>query len=618
MTIYFTSMAFTAIMLTVCFLIGTLICGVLQTGNDISQKIVTGFLFIMALFLIIAMPFMLLKGLFSSLFVIFISIVGVMLIVSAIFFFRHFNSADYTGILQLRHNTLIWAVAILMISIQIVMSTYLQHIDYDDSFYITVATTAVKSNTILGFDPTTGLQQFQFPLRYGLVGWELFLAILSKLFAIAPAALAHTVIIPLLIMISYLTVYNLSQRVSQNENQTPFFIMIVAAINFFGNYNPFSQASFLLLRMWQGKAVLANIVLIALISAVADLIKNYDRKNGRRWLNISIVILAGICTTVAGDYLMLILFVALILPLFLIKRFVALKNNIIPFLLSLIPFAVFTTVNIAVSYGLNQSQVAGYDFFSIVQAFSGVHSVIAALFIVSVVYIFCRGYQLQKMIFCYSTLILIVAFINPYSAGYFADKAVINPVYWRLFWLLPVYPAIAFAFSHMIATIKIFSLKMISAAGLCLFIVKTGAFMYTRVNYSFPENIYKLSQATIDIADYIEKDSHGEANCVLLPDNLSPQLRQYDANIQTIWSRQQYVADDYGDKNQSTFNKLRDFYNLLYSNNDISSKTVCAIMKEYNIKYLVLPLSSSHISQKTAGELEFRVDIDNYNVFTIE
>lgn len=571
----------TLLLTAVCLLVGSMVCEVLNLGNDLSLRITAGFISVLAVLQISATPFMILKGKFSAFFILFFAILTVLLILS-IFYIRK-KAIDFSGVFVFKSHTFLWMLAFAVIGFQIVMCALLQHTDDDDAFYITAAASALKSNIICGVDPSSGILSTSFPLKYGLVGWELYIAFLSKLFAFPPAVFAHSVIQPFLILISYLAFYCVAKRIVKNKNAIPCFMLITAVIYLFGSYSSYTQASFLLLRIWQGKAVLVNIVFSVLIAVCIEIYNHVNDKNSRLWIFVSIVMLAGCGASVMGDYLTPLLYVSVMLPLAFCIPFEKTVKSFPPLLLSLIPCIAYTIANLCVTNLFSSSETAPVSYDFIVKQFCGPHYLFAILFLLSLIYILFKGKKLQRALLCGSTLFLILTLLNPIIGSFFLHKDAFSSVYWRLFWLLPVYSAIAFAASDLIAKVKSPGYTAALAAMLCV-IVFSGKYMFSKEFFSIPQNAYKLPETVIDIANCIEQDNNGKSTVVFVPEDISAKLRQYDTNLNLVWSRKAYLPQNFS---YSDSNQLCRFYDSLYLNKKISSSELAYYMKKFNLTYLV-------------------------------
>ncbi|MEI8198965.1 MAG: DUF6077 domain-containing protein [Eubacteriales bacterium] len=254
-------------MLIVPALLGTLIVNQLfkEKETDLLLAIVCGVISMLAIFYILMMPFLFLKLPLHTLVICWSTLV---LILCALALFV--NRKRLRDIFRYNlHNIklLPWfcvLIILLVLAQAFVLASY-QHEDADDAFYVASATTAVATDTIFQYDPYTGLLLDAYPARYVLSPFPIFIAALSKLVLIHPTIISHTIFPAVLIPFSYVILTVLGKRIFSNQtNAVLLFLLFVCVLNIFGNTSIYTNSTFLLFRIWQGKAVLANIILPAI------------------------------------------------------------------------------------------------------------------------------------------------------------------------------------------------------------------------------------------------------------------------------------------------------------------------------------------------------------------
>jgi hypothetical protein len=136
------------------------------------------------------------------------------------------------------------------------------HSDEDDAFYVATATTSVSTNTLFQIDPYSGDAYDTFPARYVLSPFPLLIAVISRLFGFHTLIFAHTILPLLLLPLSYVVCTLLGYELFQkNREKTAYFVLFASVIQMFAYTTTHTQGTVLLLRLWQGKAVLASILL---------------------------------------------------------------------------------------------------------------------------------------------------------------------------------------------------------------------------------------------------------------------------------------------------------------------------------------------------------------------
>lgn len=268
--------------------------------NSIFLAFIIGYVFNFAIFQLLVIPMIFYKARFETLVNVYIVIEAIICIISLIVNcknLKHFINNCKDSFNNIPKITVL--IALIFVLSQMFIAFKYTHIDEDDAFYIGTAATTVETNTIFQTDGTTGYKYAQLPKRYILSPFSVYIATISKICNIPPAIIAHTIIPPVLILISYI-VYGLIAKewFKANKKSIYLFLIILSIINMWGNYSLRTNHTFLLFRIWQGKAILANIIipLVWLLFIKAE-------KNEFRFIDgllLCMCIIAGILTTSLG------------------------------------------------------------------------------------------------------------------------------------------------------------------------------------------------------------------------------------------------------------------------------------------------------------------------------
>lgn len=153
-------------------------------------------------------------------------------------------------------------IVFLLVLIQVVMLARYAHYDADDAYYVGMATTSWDTNSIMRYDCYTGDLLGKVLSRYVLSPFPIFLAAISKMINCHPAIMAHTIFPLIFIPMAYI-VYALIGRVlfENNKVKNEIFLILISIMGIFCYWSIYNQQIFLLYRVWQGKAILAGILL---------------------------------------------------------------------------------------------------------------------------------------------------------------------------------------------------------------------------------------------------------------------------------------------------------------------------------------------------------------------
>ena len=193
---------------------------------------------------------------------------------------------------NLKEHPFDWVMlaAVILILAQTCIVSIRQHIDDDDAFYIGTAETAVATDTIMKYDPYTGYEGAT-SSRYVLSPLPIYHAIMGELVGVKPVEYAHTLHPIFMIPLGYMVLYLISTLLFQKDKKhRGYFMMIMALINAFANYSVYSQGTFFMFRIWQGKAMLCSIIMPTILYFI---LKIKDKIKFMEWVTLILVMLSS-------------------------------------------------------------------------------------------------------------------------------------------------------------------------------------------------------------------------------------------------------------------------------------------------------------------------------------
>lgn len=159
-------------------------------------------------------------------------------------------------------NVNFWKViAVLAVAVQVAVLVFGLHEDADDAFYVATAATTLKTDSMYLFSSYTGMPVRALPARYALSAFPIFTAYLAEWIGIHPTIVAHTIFPVIFIPMAYMIYYGIGKELTGDEKKASFFVVAVSFLNVFGNVSIYTSSSFLLFRIWQGKAFLAAVLI---------------------------------------------------------------------------------------------------------------------------------------------------------------------------------------------------------------------------------------------------------------------------------------------------------------------------------------------------------------------
>ncbi len=137
--------------------------------------------------------------------------------------------------------------------------------DLDDAFYVATATTTLETNGMFTYDAYTGMLASYLPARYVFAPFPILLAFYSDMVHMHAAVVAHTVEPVFFLLISYLVYWKIGRKLfDKDDRKVGLFLLFLVLIQMFSYYSVYTQGTFLSIRIWQGKALLASFVLPAI------------------------------------------------------------------------------------------------------------------------------------------------------------------------------------------------------------------------------------------------------------------------------------------------------------------------------------------------------------------
>lgn len=272
---------------------------------SLTEILLNGLLRLFGSFEVIILPFILLRAKFSYFFYCYCFVLLGTVIFSIFKYARYsfqYIGKDVRKFISALDMPLI--AAILMVIFQMSMLAFYMHIDADDAMYVATAATTLKTDTMYQYAADTGILLNAKPSRYVLSPFPIFTAFLGKLFFIHPTIIAHTILAPLMTGFAYLVYYLIGSLIfNKKKGMIGIFLVVLSTFQIWGYFTVYSSSSFILIRSWQGKAVLAGVLIPA---ALYYLIKACQTKPQYKWQISSSLFLVLSASLVSSMGIMLI------------------------------------------------------------------------------------------------------------------------------------------------------------------------------------------------------------------------------------------------------------------------------------------------------------------------
>ena len=265
------SIIFVLLLSVISIMLGRIVSRHLKKENDsLVLAYICGILIMLALFYPIVIAFYYAGGTLTGVVIIWITITAALVVYEIVKDGKTLVEICVSKIKHIisinnykRESSWVLIVAVAIIAFQIAYVCIAWHSDADDATYVGMATTSYFTDTINQFFPTNGLnyEDITNALDYILAPFPIFFATWGKLLSLHPAIIMHSLMPINFIALSYSVYYLLGKKIFKSQDKATWFLLFVALINLFGNWSIRSTSTFLLFRIWQGKAVLCSTII---------------------------------------------------------------------------------------------------------------------------------------------------------------------------------------------------------------------------------------------------------------------------------------------------------------------------------------------------------------------
>ncbi len=267
------------LMITIVFSM-PLFAGFALKRKSLMEAYLFGQVLLWATFQIIAVPMIILRFSFNALFATYV----LLAIIIVVFGMIRIKKEKIKIRIERGDINYYMIPALLVIIFQAGMYVFGQHLDQDDARWIAEACDALDRNVMLLNNAATGdyLGKFTGEMVKDVFSpWSIYIATLSRMTFLRPAIIAHTVSAPILLGLMYLIYYLIGNILFKGKFERATFLLMTAIIMLFFNGNRYTQATFALTRIWQGKAVAAAVAIPLFLLILLQIEKKDEKDN---WL----------------------------------------------------------------------------------------------------------------------------------------------------------------------------------------------------------------------------------------------------------------------------------------------------------------------------------------------
>lgn len=197
-----------------------------------------------------------------------------------------------------------WLIALAAIGVQMYMAFAYASFDGDDAYYVVQSVLADQTGVLNRIRPYTGLST-DLDIRHALAALPLWEAYVARMTGIHAAIVAHTLLPLVLIPLTYLCYFEIGRKLLGAANvKLPIFMTLVSILQIWGNTSIYTNATFFLMRTWQGKSIMANLILLVQIWLLLEVFdKKREGSSAGYWLLLIVNNVAAAMMTSMGAFL---------------------------------------------------------------------------------------------------------------------------------------------------------------------------------------------------------------------------------------------------------------------------------------------------------------------------
>jgi hypothetical protein len=159
-----------------------------------------------------------------------------------------------------KQSLIMWGLFFAVMIFQMVMSVVMASFDGDDAYYVVESLLAQQADVMNTILPYTG-NSTSLDIRHALAVITMWIAFIAKESGIHATIVSHSVMPLFLIPLVYLVYVEIARILFRKRQELiPMFMIVTAFLMMFGNVSIYTPATFFMMRTWQGKALVANLV----------------------------------------------------------------------------------------------------------------------------------------------------------------------------------------------------------------------------------------------------------------------------------------------------------------------------------------------------------------------
>lgn len=243
------------------FLFGSLICRKVRTDGRLSLPVclLAGFFLYYSLFTCFCVPIMYRWRPLSMLSAIWAVVIVVVSLLAVLLNIKKLRNI-YLGL----DSASILIAFVIITVVEAVIIVYAYQFTLDAAYYVANVGTSVETNMMNVYDPYTGDWQDHFQMRYFFATYPQLDAVMCYLFGIHPLLQTKIVMASVTVMMTNIVYLLIGKELFEKERDVILFLVFATIAHFFF-ITIYTSSNFLITRTYEGKSILANVILPAIM-----------------------------------------------------------------------------------------------------------------------------------------------------------------------------------------------------------------------------------------------------------------------------------------------------------------------------------------------------------------
>lgn len=299
--------------------LGTLLLNVLKKETfTMSGAVLLGYFCYFGLFEVICLPLVFLQKSLT-----FLSVILLVLLAAAVGAACVLGMRTWIGQLRTirglwKEHSILLPVLLTVVAFQCFFVAVYYDGSADAAYYVGVASTSAYTDTLGTYNPYTGSLLKQFNIRYVFSCYPLHNAFVAKVTGLPAIMQARTVMAVVNALIANLLYYKIGCLLfaKKSRRYADLMVIFLFVIHLYCN-SIYLPASFLFLRLYEGKSVLANIIFPMIFYCAVRFYQ--EERDGQVWVYLFLCNLAAVAFS-GSSFLAVFACGAMILPVIVLRR----------------------------------------------------------------------------------------------------------------------------------------------------------------------------------------------------------------------------------------------------------------------------------------------------------